>query len=225
MFRHLTGKGARYDVVHTASFPYFSLLAAALARRRHPFRIVVDWFEVWSSQYWREYLGPVKGLTKAVRPAAPPAQPLSAFEQQLKRRFAGRTHETVQYRFDGRGYLPDPSDSQATPPEELFVLPRAGGTARQLTSLGVDVNEGAWSPDATRLAIIANEHQRDEYLYERFPLERPGGAGGKRRRDGGVAHGTLTGELLNRPIRRGDLLPRRRREGHPGRPQTGHNSY
>jgi glycosyltransferase involved in cell wall biosynthesis len=51
----------RYDVVHTASFPYFSLLAAALARplRRH--ELVVDWFELWSRAYWRDYLGPVGG--------------------------------------------------------------------------------------------------------------------------------------------------------------------
>ena len=61
VLRHLTRVGARYDVVHMASFPYFSLLAAALARRRHPFRIVVDWHEVWSGDYWREYLGPVAG--------------------------------------------------------------------------------------------------------------------------------------------------------------------
>jgi glycosyltransferase involved in cell wall biosynthesis len=61
VLRHLAGAGERYDVVHTASFPYFSLLAAALARRRHRFRIVVDWFEVWSPAYWREYLGPVGG--------------------------------------------------------------------------------------------------------------------------------------------------------------------
>jgi glycosyltransferase involved in cell wall biosynthesis len=61
VLRHLTRAGARYDVVHTASFPYFSLLAAAVARRRYPFQIVVDWFEVWSREYWREYLGPVGG--------------------------------------------------------------------------------------------------------------------------------------------------------------------
>jgi glycosyltransferase involved in cell wall biosynthesis len=61
VLRHLMRHGGRYDAVHTASFPYFSLLAAALARRRHTFRIVVDWLEVWSGGYWREYLGPVAG--------------------------------------------------------------------------------------------------------------------------------------------------------------------
>ena len=58
---HLLRHGRRYDIVHTASFPYFSLLAAALARRRGGFRIVVDWHEVWTRGYWREYLGPVAG--------------------------------------------------------------------------------------------------------------------------------------------------------------------
>lgn len=54
---HLLRHGRRYDVVHTASFPYFSLLAAAVARPLRRYRLVVDWFEVWSRSYWREYLG------------------------------------------------------------------------------------------------------------------------------------------------------------------------
>ncbi|MBA2516867.1 MAG: glycosyltransferase [Solirubrobacterales bacterium] len=58
---HLLRHGRRYDVVHTASFPYFSLLSAALVRPLHRFTLVVDWFELWSRAYWREYLGPLGG--------------------------------------------------------------------------------------------------------------------------------------------------------------------
>lgn len=54
---HLLRRGRRYDVVHTASFPYFSLLAAGLVRRLGGYKLVVDWHEVWSAGYWREYLG------------------------------------------------------------------------------------------------------------------------------------------------------------------------
>jgi glycosyltransferase involved in cell wall biosynthesis len=58
---HLLRRGRSYDVVHTASFPYFSLLAAAVVRPLGRFRLVVDWHEVWSRDYWREYLGGVGG--------------------------------------------------------------------------------------------------------------------------------------------------------------------
>jgi glycosyltransferase involved in cell wall biosynthesis len=58
---HLLRHGRRYDVVHTASFPYFSLLAADAARGRGRFRLLVDWHEVWTREYWREYLGRVGG--------------------------------------------------------------------------------------------------------------------------------------------------------------------
>ncbi len=54
---HLLRHGRSYDVVHTCSFPYFSLLAAALVRPLGRYRVVVDWFELWSDEYWREYLG------------------------------------------------------------------------------------------------------------------------------------------------------------------------
>jgi glycosyltransferase involved in cell wall biosynthesis len=57
VFAHLLRNGRRYDVVDTCAFPYFSLLAAALLRRVRGYELVVDWFEVWSAAYWREYLG------------------------------------------------------------------------------------------------------------------------------------------------------------------------
>jgi glycosyltransferase involved in cell wall biosynthesis len=58
---HLLVHGGRYDAVHTASFPYFSVLAATAARPLRRFKLVVDWHEVWSREYWREYLGPAGG--------------------------------------------------------------------------------------------------------------------------------------------------------------------
>jgi glycosyltransferase involved in cell wall biosynthesis len=58
---HLLRRGRRYDVVHTASFPYFSLLAAGAVQPLARFQLVVDWHEVWSSSYWNEYLGRVGG--------------------------------------------------------------------------------------------------------------------------------------------------------------------
>jgi glycosyltransferase involved in cell wall biosynthesis len=58
---HLLRNGRRYDIVHCGSTPFFALLAAALARRRGRYRLLVDWIEVWTLGYWREYLGGLKG--------------------------------------------------------------------------------------------------------------------------------------------------------------------
>src|SRR4051794_4161610 len=49
--------GPRYDVVHMASFPYFSVLAASVEQPLRRFRLVIDWHEVWTREYWDEYLG------------------------------------------------------------------------------------------------------------------------------------------------------------------------
>ena len=63
VFWHLLRHGRRYDAVHMASFPYFSLLGAALALalNRSRARLIVDWHEIWSLSYWRSYLGPIGG--------------------------------------------------------------------------------------------------------------------------------------------------------------------
>jgi glycosyltransferase involved in cell wall biosynthesis len=64
---HLARHGRRYDVVHTASFPYFSLLAAGLLRRSRHYHLAVDWHEVWSRAYWREYLGRLGWIGNSVQ--------------------------------------------------------------------------------------------------------------------------------------------------------------
>ncbi len=62
---HLLREGRRYEVVHTCSFPYFPLLAAAALRPLWRYELVVDWFEVWSRAYWHDYLGGLQGLVGA----------------------------------------------------------------------------------------------------------------------------------------------------------------
>ena len=64
---HLLARGRRYDVVHCSAFPYFSLLAAALARPWGRYALVVDWLEVWSREYWRGYLGRLGWVGMAVQ--------------------------------------------------------------------------------------------------------------------------------------------------------------
>ncbi len=58
---HLLRHGRRYDAIHTASFPYFSLLAIGLLQPIHHYRVSVDWFEFWSFSYWTRYLGRLGG--------------------------------------------------------------------------------------------------------------------------------------------------------------------
>ncbi len=62
VLKHLLRHGRDYDVVHTVSFPYFSLLAAGVARRKGRYRILSDWYEVWSPDYWKAYVGGRRAL-------------------------------------------------------------------------------------------------------------------------------------------------------------------
>ena len=110
-------------------------------------------------------------FTKRTPPAnKPPRQYASDFEKKIDERFKGRMFDWMGYRFDQRGYLPDPRDPVATPPEELYILPRSGGTPKQITHLGVNVQSASWRPDSAALVLEANSHQRDEYTYERSDL-------------------------------------------------------
>ena len=65
-------------------------------------------------------------FTKRIaKPKAP--QYANDADRLINERFKGKAYEWLNYRFDQRGYLPDPRDPDATPPEELFIVSRAGG--------------------------------------------------------------------------------------------------
>ena len=122
VLRHLLLHGNRYDVVHTASFPYFSLLAAAAARPLHRYGLVVDWFELWSRAYWREYLGPVGGrVGEAVqRLCLAPRQHAFCFAEMTAQRLraAGLRGEAQIL----RGLYSGPATAQAPLPAEPLVV-------------------------------------------------------------------------------------------------------
>jgi glycosyltransferase involved in cell wall biosynthesis len=64
VFVHLLRHGRNYDVVQSASFPFFSVIAARLAfalRRRNRPKLIVDWLEVWPRDYWITYTGAIFG--------------------------------------------------------------------------------------------------------------------------------------------------------------------
>lgn len=59
VFLYLLRNRDRHDAVHSIAFPYFSVLATRVAAPRMD--LWVDWFEVWTLGYWREYIGRLPG--------------------------------------------------------------------------------------------------------------------------------------------------------------------
>jgi glycosyltransferase involved in cell wall biosynthesis len=59
VFLHLLRNRRRYDAVHSVAFPYFPLFGARAAAPRT--ELWVDWFEVWTPEYWRDYVGGAAG--------------------------------------------------------------------------------------------------------------------------------------------------------------------
>jgi dipeptidyl aminopeptidase/acylaminoacyl peptidase len=115
---------------------------------------------------WIAFMSAVPPL--GARPEAP--APATPAEKKIIERFDGRQFDWMGYRYDQRGYLPDPRDPWSTPPAQIFVVPREGGEPRKLTDLDVDVRAPAWRPDGEALAFVADTHERDEHTYERSDL-------------------------------------------------------
>jgi glycosyltransferase involved in cell wall biosynthesis len=119
---HLLRHGRRYDVVHTASFPYFSLLAAGAAQRWGGFRIVVDWHEIWTRQYWREYVGSVAGWIgwRVQRACLRVPQRAFCFSRLHERRLREEGLQAPLTRLEGQYAGPDPP-SEPLPARPVVV--------------------------------------------------------------------------------------------------------
>jgi glycosyltransferase involved in cell wall biosynthesis len=129
VFRHLLRHGGRYDAVHTASFPYFSVLGAwaALRLRRSHAPLIVDWHEYWSDDYWRRYLGPVRGrIGAAIQLLCLRAADHSfTFSRLVERRLTERGHSGPVVRLTGEyveeSGVVDFSDEPVDPPLVVFA--------------------------------------------------------------------------------------------------------
>jgi glycosyltransferase involved in cell wall biosynthesis len=117
VFRHLLRHGDRYDAVHTASFPYFSVIGAwaALRLRRSKAPLIVDWHEFWADEYWRSYLGPLRGRIGAAVQALclHLADRNFTFSRLVERRLSERAHGAPIIRLTGEYAGPDPVDAEA----------------------------------------------------------------------------------------------------------------
>lgn len=158
LWRH----GRRFDAVHTASFPYFSLLGAALVRRRHGYQLVADWHEVWTRDYWTEYLGPVGGLGGWLVQCACARlrQRAFCFSQLHARRLRaeGLRGEVTVLRGEYMG--PTPASVQPREPEPLVVFAGRMIPEKRVPAVVEAVAQARGRIPELRGAIIGNGPKR-----------------------------------------------------------------
>jgi len=104
-----------------------------------------------------------------VRDTPPPKREAtfaSDFEKRHEERFKGVQFDWLDFQRDGQPFpVPNRTDPQANPSQEIFLAPNDGGAERQLTRLALRPVGAAWSADGTRLVFTADSSYRDERKY------------------------------------------------------------
>jgi len=143
---HLLQNRRRYDVVHTCSFPYFPLIAAAIAKAAGGPPFVTDWVEVWPDDYWRGYLGGIggavgAGVQKLCIALTGPSFTLSELAAAVLRDQGYRGSPTVLKGIYDGPLLPPPAEvareaiavfaGRHIPEKQLMLIPEAVAIARR----------------------------------------------------------------------------------------------
>jgi glycosyltransferase involved in cell wall biosynthesis len=150
VFLQLLRNGRRYDIVHTASFPYFPLLAARAVQRRGGFRLVVDWHEVWTRRYWRAYAGRIAGEIgwRVQRACLRVPQRAFCFSKLHERRLREEGLSAPLTRLEGQYAGPPPPESpQPARPVAVFAgrhtlekrVPALVGAVARIPDLGAEI--------------------------------------------------------------------------------------
>jgi dipeptidyl aminopeptidase/acylaminoacyl peptidase len=94
------------------------------------------------SQSWRNRVSPA-AITRGADP----------------KRFDGRLYTTLPFKGDERGYL---APREVRRPSLLYIVPRAGGEPRALTTGDLDATAPAWAPDGRRIVFVQDSTAADE---------------------------------------------------------------
>jgi glycosyltransferase involved in cell wall biosynthesis len=168
VFVHLLRHGGEYDVVQSASFPFFSVIAARLAftfrRRRNRPKLVVDWLEVWPREYWISYTGGFFGrVGYAIQQLCMrlPDQGVTYSAMHEERLGA---HRAPILRLTGLATempaAPDTSAAQVREPNVVFAgrhIPE-----KQASLIPAVIEEARRSNSAIRATIIGDGPERDQ---------------------------------------------------------------
>jgi glycosyltransferase involved in cell wall biosynthesis len=168
---HLLRRGGRYDAVHTASFPYFALLALGLVRPLRRYAVIVDWWEVWTLAYWQEYLGSFAGrvgwLVQRLCMRVP--QRVFCFSRLQARRLRAEGFAGPVQRLEG-AYPGSIEGRRPTPAQPVVVfagrhipekrvpalIPALAAARRELPDLSADIfGDG---PERGRVAEVVAQH-------------------------------------------------------------------
>jgi glycosyltransferase involved in cell wall biosynthesis len=164
VFRHLVLHGGRYDVVQTPAL-HLSLLAVVAAHMLRRFTIVVDWFEIWTREYWLEYLGRLVGTVgwTVQRISARTRHNALCFSYLHARRLEQLGYSRQITILEGL-YPGDEDAKEPMPPEPIVVFAGRLIPEKQATAIVPAVAHARKRIPALRAEIFGDGPERGEVL-------------------------------------------------------------